>query len=151
MSTVIEYEINATAVENPCRWLTSEIDGAVGLPEQRGEDIVYPGVTGETGLPRVRGVAYDEFAVRVSGLNTDGTPAADPVAQHHQNMRDLRELLYDDSTLLSVEKTVHYPSAPVTYGPSDARCVGFTPRIEAPDSAVVLIRLKVYDGWGGVL
>lgn len=151
MTAPIEYDVNTTPIENACRWLTSEADGALGLPEQRGDDVVYPGVTGEEPLPRVRGVSYDEFVLRVSGLNTDGSQASDPIGQYHQNMRDLRTLLYDVDDVLSVEKRVFYPTGTVTYGPSDARCVGFTPRMESTDLGVVLIRLKVYDGWGGVL
>lgn len=151
MTTVIEYEVDGTAVENAYRWLTPEVDGALGFPELRGDDLVYPGVEGEQPLPRVLGVAYEEFVLRVSGLNADGTTPADEVARFHTNLRATRQFFYNASSTISLLKRVHYSTGAVEYGPSDARCVGFTPRMEGPSTAAVLIRIKVYDGWGGDL
>lgn len=149
--TTVEYDVGATPVGDLRRWLAAPADGLIGLPEMRGEDLTYPGVAGETPLDRVLGVVYEEFTLRVSGLNTDGTTPADTVARFHQNMRDTRQLFWDLDAPLSLTKRIAYPGGTVTYGPADARCVGFTPREESADMAVVLIRLKVYNGWGGVL
>lgn len=151
MSAPLEYEVDGTDLENAYRWITSDASGALGLPTVRGDDLVYPGVAGETPMPRVLGVSYDEFVIRVTGLNTDGTTPADEIPQFYENLRTTRQLLHTTATTLSVLKRVFYASGSVEYGPSDARCVGFTPRLEGPACAAVLIRLKVYDGWGGVL
>ena len=153
MTAPLEYDIGATPVENLVRWITSDAEGSFTLPTTRGDDLVIPGLAGEVDQPRVLGPSFDEFTVRVSGLNTDGTPAADSCAQFHRNMRDLRQLLFTTTAALSVTKRIFYPAptGTVTYGPTTARCVGFTPRFESNDFAVVLIRLKIHNGWAGVL
>lgn len=151
MTAPLEYDIGAIPVENLVRWITADADGAFTLPTTRGDDLVIPGLAGEVDQPRVLGPSFDEFAVRVSGLQSDGTVAADPCAQFHQNMRDLRTLLFTTSTALSVTKRVFYSGGTVTYGPTTGRCVGFAPRLESVDLAVVLVRLKIHNGWAGVL
>ena len=152
MTAPLEYDIGATPVENAFRWLTSDADGAFNLPPVRGSDLVIPGLAGEVPQDRIVDVAYDEFAVRVVGLTAGGVSPADPVAQFHLNMQATRTLFFTTgAATLSVTKRIFYPAGPTTYGPAVARCVGFTPRLESVDSASILIRLKVYNGWAGAL
>lgn len=145
---MLSYLIGATALANPTRWITDAGTALAALPE-RGEDVLYPGVVGETPLDWVRDVAYDEFEMRVSGLiHADGSAPTNEPAAFLTNLTALQSLLRPGGTI-SVTKTLDLESGPVVYGPSECRCVSdLSPRMEAPWTGLVLVRLKVYDGWG---
>lgn len=146
---MLAYTIGATALANPTRWI-SDPGTALSVPPEGGEDLSLPGVAGEVPRPRVLGVAFDEFEVRITGLvQPDGTPATNDTEQFLTNLRALQSLLRPSvGATLSVTKTLSTASGPVVLGPTDARCISdLTPRMEVPWTGTVLVRLKVYGGW----
>lgn len=147
---MISYEVDGVALVNPSRWITPDAGGAFSAPTWRGGDLRIPGVVGETPLPRIRGVDFDEFVMRVSGLvNSLGSTASDPTAQFVSNLRALQSVLVPaDGGTIEVTKTVTTASVDEVYGPATCRCVSdLSPKMEAPWTGLVLVRLKVYGGW----
>lgn len=145
---MLAYSVEGTALANATRFIVSA-DDAFGVRPERGEDLLIPGAEGEEPLPRVKDVAFDEFVMRVNGVTTAGVWPSDESAQFLTNLLALQALLRPSSgDTITVTKTLTTAAGAVVLGPSECRCVSdLAPRMEAPWTGLVLVRLKVYDGW----